>query len=393
MNQSNHWLLPEGIEEILPPKAQLLEQLRRELLDLYYSWGYELVIPPLIEYIESLLTGRGSDLDLQTFKLTDQLTGRTLGIGADITTQVARIDAHHICRDVTTRLCYQGSVLTARGNGLANSRAPLQIGAELYGHSGVESDLEIILLMLKTLDLAGIKDIYLDLGHVGIFNALARQANLSKFQELDLFDALQRKANPEIAQLLRQFELDSVVKDMLASLAELSGDDTLARARERLKNADQPVTEALNELDDLTAKLKRSKTEISVHYDLAELRGYHYHTGMVYAAFTPDVGREVARGGRYNDIGLLFGRARPACGFSTDLDQLLDIGRQDESVNVPIICAPVSDDQGLAQRVDSLRAEGRRVLYALPGQQGDAKSLGCDMILRKQGTDWVVEPV
>ncbi len=392
MNQSNHWLLPDGIEEILPPKAQQLEKLRRDLLDLYYSWGYDLVIPPLIEYIESLLTGSGSDLDLQTFKLTDQLTGRTLGIRADITTQVARIDAHHICRDVPTRLCYQGIVLTARGNGLATSRAPPQIGAELYGHSGVESDLEIILLMLKTLDVAGIKDIYLDLGHVGIFNSLARQASLSKYQELDLFDALQRKASPEIAQLLRQFELNSVVKDMLASLAELSGDDTLDRARERLKNADQPVTEALNELDELTASLKRSRVDTSVHYDLAELRGYHYHTGMVYSAFIPGVGREIARGGRYDDVGHLFGRNRPACGFSTDLDQLLDIGKRDNSINQITILAPLSDDQGLAQRVESLRAEGQRVLYVLPGQQGDAKSLGCDLVLRKQGTDWVVEP-
>ena len=392
MSQPNHWLLPEGIEEILPPKAQVLEKLRRELLDLYDSWGYELVIPPLIEYIESLLTGRGSDLDLQTFKLIDQLTGRTLGIRADITPQVARMDAHQICLDEPTRLCYSGWALTARGNELAASRAPLQIGAELYGHAGVESDLEIILLMLKTLDLADISDIYLDLGHVGIFNSLARQANLSERQELDLFEALQRKAIPEIERLLSEFELNAVVKNMLFSLADLSGDDTLTKAREQLMGAGQPVDNALHELDELTEKLKRSKPGISVHYDLAELRGYHYHTGMVYAAFTPGVGKEVARGGRYDDIGRLFGRARPACGFSADLVQLLDIGQREIVPPEITILAPVSDDLALAQRVEELRAAGRRVLHTLPGQQGDAKSLGCNMILRKQGSDWVVEP-
>lgn len=392
MRQNEHWLLPEGIEEILPPGARVLENLRRELLDLYSSWGYELVIPPLIEYIESLLTGSGSDLDLQTFKLTDQLTGRTLGIRADITPQVARMDAHQICVDGPTRLCYLGRVLTARGNGLAASRAPLQIGAELYGHSGIESDLEIISLMLKTLDLAGIGDIYLDLGHVGIFNGLARQANLSERQELDLFDALQRKAIPEIEQLLSEFEMSAKVKEMLASLAELSGDDALTRARVQLAEAGQPVRSALNELDELTSILMRSKPDISVHYDLAELRGYHYHTGMVYATFIPGVGREVARGGRYDDIGRLFGRARPACGFSADLDLLLQLSKQKTVPPNSAIFAPVSNDQALAHLVESLRAEGRRVIYALPGQQGDARSLGCNMILCKQGSDWVVEP-
>ena len=391
---NQHWLLPEGINEVLPPNARALETLRRELLDLYHSWGYELVIPPFIEYLESLLTGTGGDLDLQTFKLTDQLTGRTMGIRADITPQVARIDAHQLRREAPTRLCYLGTVLTTRGDGFAGSRSPLQIGAELYGHSGVESELEIICLMLETLKRSGISELYLDLGHVGIFRGLTRQAGLSKTQELALFEALQRKATPEMRDLVKQFELEQDIGEMFVALSELSGDDCIAEAKERLAAASAEVKHSLDELALLAENLGRRKPDVPVHFDLGELRGYHYHTGAVFAAFVPGLGQEVARGGRYDEIGKVFGRARPASGFSADLTQLFRLGQQErESGTEQSIFTTGADDQMLIQRIEALRAEGRRVIVALPGQQGDAAAMGCDQVLVKQGEDWVVQDI
>ena len=389
---NQHWLLPEGINEVLPPNARALENLRRELLDLYDSWGYELVFPPFIEYLESLLTGTGGDLDLQTFKLTDQITGRTLGIRPDITPQVARIDAHQLRRESPTRLCYLGTVLTTRGDGFAGSRSPLQIGAELYGHSGVESDLEVVCLMLETLKRTGIQEIYLDLGHVGIFRGLTRQAGLKKPQELALFEALQRKAIPEIRQLVDGFDLSTEMGDMLTVLAELSGDDCLVRARQRLANASGEVMQSLVALEQLPARLAARRPDLPIHFDLGELRGYHYHTGVVFAAFVPGLGQEVARGGRYDEIGKVFGRARPASGFSADLNLLFRSGHGDSAVTpVEAIFAPAVDEQSLIARVEQLRAEGRRVIFALPGQSGDATAMGCRQVLVKQGEDWVIE--
>ena len=224
------WLLPAGIEEILPPQAQVMEGLRRDLLDLYRTWGYELVIPPFIDFLESLLTGTGHDLDLQTFKLTDQQSGRMLGVRADMTPQVARIDAHHLRRDLPTRLCYLGTVLHTRSDGFAGTRSPFQIGAEIYGHAGAESDVEIIRLVMLTLALAGIENAYLDVGHVGIYRGLARQAGLDLTGEMALFDALQRKALPEIEDLISRQGVHGEPANMLLSLAELNGEDALARA-------------------------------------------------------------------------------------------------------------------------------------------------------------------
>ena len=215
MNMTDRWLLPEGIEEVLPEQAKRLEQLRRQLLDTYESWGYDLVMPPFIEYLESLLTGTGNDLDLQTFKLTDQLTGRMMGIRADMTPQVARIDAHQLKRDTPTRLCYIGTVLHTRNDGFAGSRSPLQVGAELYGHAGIESDVEVISLMLQTLAISGLENPFIDLGHVGIYRELVKLAGLDKEQEATLFDSLQRKANTEIASYLKEWKLDSFYEENL----------------------------------------------------------------------------------------------------------------------------------------------------------------------------------
>jgi len=386
-----HWLLPEGIDELLPPKALQLERIRRDLLDLFDSWGYDLVQPPIIEYLESLLTGTGGDLDLRTFKLTDQITGRTLGIRADITPQAARIDAHQLRREEPTRLCYVGTVLNTRNDDFAGSRSPVQIGAELYGHSGEESDHEILCLMLKALERAGIDNVYLDLGHVGIFRALAQESGLNKQQELALFDALQRKAVPEIDALLEGCVLGGDARRRLASLASLSGDDALQRARKSLAGAGAAVQSALAQLERLAALLVEQRPDVPVHFDLAELRGYHYHTGVVFAAFVPGLGQEIARGGRYDDIGQLFGRARPACGFSADLKMLMRLGSAENLNETTGIFAPAENDPALRQRVEELRAEGRRVVIALPGQSGDAGAMCCGEALVKQGDNWVVK--
>ncbi|MGD9390366.1 MAG: ATP phosphoribosyltransferase regulatory subunit, partial [Thioalkalispiraceae bacterium] len=275
MSKSDRWLLPEGIEEVLPEKARRLEALRRSLLDTYSSWGYELVMPPFIEYLESLLTGTGHDLELQTFKLTDQLTGRMMGVRADMTPQVARIDAHQLKRETPTRLCYMGTVLHTRSDGFAGSRSPLQLGAELYGHTGVESDVEILSLMLETLKLANIERPYLDLGHVGIFRGLAQQAGLSEEQENELFDALQRKATVELNQLVSSWQLDAKVSDMLIALATLNGgEEVLDKAATVLAGATDAVKDALHNLKSIAAQII-SRFDVPVNFDLAELRGYN----------------------------------------------------------------------------------------------------------------------
>ncbi len=387
----HHWLLPTGIDELPPPHADHLERLRRTLLDLYRSWGYALILPPFIEYMESLLVNGGDDLALRTFKVTDLHSGRTLGIRADITPQAARIDAHKIQRDTPTRLCYCGTVLHTRAEEPSVSRAPLQLGAELYGHDGRESELEILALMIQTLQLCGINEFYLDLGHVGIFRSLARQLQLSEEVELTLFEALQRKAVPEIEAQLAALDLSHEAGAMLAALAELSGDDALEQATTRLAAAAPEVQQALTELRTLAHQLKRRFPEIDPHFDLAELRGYHYHTGVVFAGFVPRLGREVVRGGRYNEFGRTFGRARPAVGFSGDLLTLFRIGERSDEGGKPAIFAPWQEDPALQQRIAQLRATGRRVVQQLPGAEGDATAHGCGEHLVAHGTTW--EPV
>ncbi|MCO5762273.1 MAG: ATP phosphoribosyltransferase regulatory subunit [Chromatiaceae bacterium] len=390
------WLLPAGIEEALPSQARIIEGLRRDLLDLYQSWGYELVMPPFIDYLESLLTGTGHDLDLQTFKLTDQESGRLLGIRADMTPQVARMDAHQLRRAGPTRLCYLGTVLHTRSDGFAGTRSPLQVGAEIYGHSGVASELEILRLVLLTLERAGIGNAYLDLGHVGIYRGLARQAGLSPDREQTLFEALQRKAIPEVAERIGAWGLRGPVADMLLALAELNGDDALERSAKVLAPADADVHEALDHLARLRDGLNNWLPAVPVHFDLAELRGYHYKTGVVFAAFVPGWGQEIARGGRYDDIGKVFGRARPAVGFSSDLKGLLRQGQgrglADRYRPPAGVFAPWSPDPALVAEVERLRAAGLRVVGELPGQPGDARAAGCAEYLVFEGGRWQRRP-
>ncbi len=392
--ENESWLLPEGIDELLPIDAARLERMRRDLLDLHSAWGYELVVPPFIDYLESLLTGTGRDLDLKTFKLTDQVSGRQLGIRADMTPQVARIDAHRLRRDMPTRLCYLGTVLHTTIDGFGGTRSPMQMGAELYGHNGIESDVEIVLLMLATLECAGVSDIHLDLGHVGIFRGLARQADLDRPQETALFEALQRKATPEVRSLVEAACVDSRLAEMFCRLAELNGDaDIINEARSVLAHAADDVLAALDSLARVADELKARRPDIPVHYDLAELRAYHYQTGIVFAAFVPGQGTELARGGRYDDIGRAFGRARPATGYSADLRPLLKIAAEEAPAGSEAVLAPWSDDPGLLSLVKELRASGTRVLWSLPGQKGGAAAMGCHSQIRHQDGSWVVQAI
>lgn len=389
----DRWLLPEGVDEVLPPQAERLEALRRTILDLFHGWGYDLVIPPLIEYLESLLTGAGHDLDLQTFKLTDQLTGRLMGVRADMTPQVARIDAHRLRRDAPTRLCYLGPVLHTLPNAFAGSRNPFQIGAELYGHRGLESDVEVMCLMLDTLTAAGFDSVLLDLGHMAIFRGLSRQAALDRDQESTLFDALQRKACPEINRYLNDWSIAPRAAGLMRALPALNGGESiLAQAQEIFAGASQSVIEALADLREIARLLAARAPAVELHFDLAELRGYHYHTGVMFAAYVPGQGQALAKGGRYDDIGRVFGRARPATGFSTDLKLLVGSGAAAGAAQDTVF-APWYEDVRLAAAVAELRRGGRRVVYALPGQAGGAPELGCNKMLSCIDGQWQMTDV
>ncbi len=389
----DRWLLPDGIEEVLPPEAARIEVARRQMLDMFQRWGYEFVVTPHIEYLESLLTGAGQDLDLRTFKVTDPQSGRLMGFRADITPQVARIDAHTLRREGPSRLCYVGSVLHAQPRALSTSRSPIQLGAELYGDASPASDVEIIGLMLETLELAAVPDVHMDLGHVGIYRGLARAAGLSGTAEQQLFDALQRKAVDEVESLTAS--LPEGLASMLRALAELCGGrEVLDLAQACLVEAPDEVHAALDELIAIADELGMRYPELPLYFDLSELRGYHYHTGVVFAAFVPGVGQSIAQGGRYDDIGADFGRARPATGFSTDLKTLVGLGQLEQAKPPVGIWAPDSHDVYLWQVVQRLRRQGERVVQALPGQQiADAKGCDCDRQLLLCDGQWQVAPL
>lgn len=324
MSTNNFWMLPEGVEESLPPVSWRIEALRRGLLDRYREHGYELILPPLLEHLDTLLTGAGTDLESQTFKLTDPAGGRLLGLRADMTPQAARIAARHFAGVPVVRLCYLGTVLRTRPDSLGGSRAPRQVGCEIFGEAGLSADLEILRLMLDTLRLAGIDTGHLDLGHVGIYRALAAKLGLDPAAETAVFDILQRKSQPDLRDFAAARKLAPSSLAGLSALMDLNGDVTvLQRARQTLDLKDPAVAEALQAVEQAAAELKRVAPEVPLHIDLAELRGYRYQTGMVFAAFTPGHGRELARGGRYDGVGREFGAPRAATGFSADLNEIL----------------------------------------------------------------------
>jgi len=318
------WLLPENVEDVLPPRAWRLEAMRRALLDLFRERGYQLVIPPLIEYVESLLTGVGADLDLKTFKLVDQLSGRLMAVRADITPQVARIDAHLLGANAINRLCYAGSVLHTQSDGFHRSREPIQIGAEVYGEAGIAADLEILSLMLQGLAACGVEGVQLDVGHVGVYRALAQEAGFGGATEHELFCALQAKDASAVDVLTAG--LPMALRDAFAALPQLyGGREVLAEARARL-----PHLPAVAAALDTLASLDQGLGDVELAYDLAELRGYGYHSGVVFAAYTRGRSHAIAQGGRYDEVGRVFGRARPATGFSMDLRELVVAGSGSE---------------------------------------------------------------
>lgn len=379
--QHSPWLLPDAVEELLPPAAAALEGLRQSSLERCARWGYELVMPPVIEYLEALLSGVAHDLDLQTFKLTDQLSGRMMGVRADITPQAARIDAHQLRREGPVRLCYSGTVLRTRAEGGEGSRNPLQMGAELYGHAGIESDVEVISLMAEVLTAAGVDSLHVDLGHVGIFRGLCSAAGLDSGDEAQLWDALQRKATADIEALLVALDVAPEDRRRLAALAGLSGGiETLEIAREALEGSGEAVGSALDALAQTARALQATHPDLILHFDLGELRGYRYHTGVVFAAYTPGVSGELARGGRYDDIGAIFGRGRPATGFSADLKALLraTVPATDDPADGVAIGAPWSSDAALRARVNALRAAGETVIWMLPGHDGAGAGVECN---------------
>ena len=377
-----NWLLPEYIEDVLPAEAAQIEHLRRSLLDLFEVHGYQFVIPPMMEYLESLITGVGHDLDLATFKVVDQLTGRLMGVRADITPQAARIDAHMLNNQGVTRLCYAGSVLRTNPDGLAQTRQPMQLGAELFGHAGVEGDIEIQRLMIKTLQASGVKALQIDFNHVGIFDALMK--NTDPVFEKQLYQALQSKDQTEVKALTKDF--DAVTRDALCALTELNGDVAiLAEAAKRLPKS-PAITKALAELLQVSDQLK--DLDVGVSFDLAELRGYHYHSGMVFAAYAQGCPGPLALGGRYDEVGQAFGRARPATGFSLDLRGL--VKALPPSNVKQCILAPYGNDDSLIKKIDELRKSGEKVVQELPGHEAYVDELNFNRKLKNLDGVWQV---
>ena len=377
------WVLPDHIQDALPSDAHQLETLRRWLLDAFRVRGYQLVMPPLLEYLDSLTTGAGRDLALRTFTLVDQLSGRTMGVRADMTPQVTRIDAHLLNRQGVSRLCYCGSVLHTLPSTLTATREPLQLGAELYGHAGIEADVEILRLLAEVLRLAEVPASRIDIGHVGIFHALAARAGLVPGREEELFGLLQAKDVPELRRVLA--DVAEPARSALLALPELyGGPEVLDEAAARLPQ-DAEITALLDELRQLAAAL----ADLPVSFDLADLRGYHYHSGVVFAAYGADSPAALALGGRYDRVGKAFGRARPAVGFSLDLREL--VWRLPTSTAMAgAVLAPLDGDAALAEEVAVLRARGEIVVTALPGHDGTWNEAGCDRQLVKRGDRWAV---
>lgn len=392
MTMSDRWQLPEGIEELLPEQAAQVEALRRHVLDLFAGWGYQLVIPPLLEYTESLLIGLGRDIDLQSFKVIDQLSGRMLAIRADITPQTARIDAHSLNSNGVQRLCYAGSVLHTMPKSLKASRAPIQVGAELYGAARVDADIEVICLMLETLTRLGVEDITLDLGHVGIYRELLKSATLSAAEQEELFALLQRKNDSDLRSWLSAHPGNEKFNASILLLAQLNGSsEVLEQARDGMVDGGPVVLAAVEQLRQVTECVQARYPRVDLYFDLSELRGYHYHTGLVFAAYSPGSGRAIANGGRYDEIGAVFGRARPATGFNTDLKSLLVLANcaaLGSAATASPIVAPNLADPDLWARVCELRASGEVVVTDFEGS-GDSQS--ATRVLRRDADgEWQV---
>lgn len=379
---SPRWALPDHFEDALPEEAIRIETLRHRILDEFRRHGFQLVIPPLIEYVESLLSGSGKEMGEHTFRMADPYSGRVLGLRADITPQVTRIDAHLLNRKGVTRLCYGASVVRTKPRSLLASRQPLQVGAEIFGHAGIEADIEVIRLLARSLEVAGVGASRIDIGHVGLFHAIARLAGITGEAERDLFSVLQNKAVPELGEIAAG--VDEPARSALLALPMLyGGKEVLARARAVLP-ADPAILAALDELDAIAAALP----DLPLSFDLADLRGYDYHSGLVFAAFCGTSPAAVAYGGRYDEVGRAFGRARPATGFSiNDLRDLLSPDH--EGPGMKAILAPLGEDPDLLGVIAVLRSAGEVVIQELPGHAGTWEEAGCDRKLILQDGRWV----
>ncbi|MGQ9724994.1 MAG: ATP phosphoribosyltransferase regulatory subunit [Tepidimonas sp.] len=385
------WLLPDHIADVLPSEARHIEELRRCLLEAARRYGYELVIPPLLEHLESLLTGTGEALDLQTFKLVDQLSGRMLGLRADTTPQVARIDAHLLNRRGVTRLCYCGPVLHTRAAAAHGSREPLQFGAEIYGHVGLEADLEVLELALDALRAAGLQRLSVDLGDVRIVDAVLDGCPVPPASVARIHAALAAKDAAALAGLAAG--LPAPVRQGLLALPELYGDaSVLEAARQRLPGG-QRLQAALAGLAWLADRLRERDPDVAVTFDLADLRGYAYYTGVRFSLFGAGAAerQEIARGGRYDEVGAVFGRRRPAAGFSLDVKQLARLAPA--PALRPAIRAPWRHDSALRAAIDRLRAQGETVVCVLPGHEHEIDEFACDRTLVERDGAWVVAPL
>jgi ATP phosphoribosyltransferase regulatory subunit len=394
----NRWLLPQGIEDVLPERAEAIEGLRRRVLDLYHRWGYAQIMPPEVEFLDSLLTGVGGDLDLRTLKVVDQASGRLMGFRADMTPQVARVDAHRLADDGPRRLCYAGTVLRAHPDNYGRSRAPLQVGAEVFGVASPAADAEIIGLMAATLSEVGIRDYTLDLGHVGLYRALIEGLGLDRDRDEALREAVRRKDPGAIAELLDGLDPDRALRDALVTLPTLHGGlDVLEQARSAC-GVNEAARAALAELDELVERLERRDLGERLSLDLGEVRGYDYHTGPVVAAFVEGQGDAVLYGGRYDGIGAAFGRSRPATGMSGDLKLLADLLPPPEPQAEGVL-APAEGTGELQRAIQSLRAQGVRVVQCLEDDSGQdlaaqARYLGCAQVLvYDEQSGWRAQPV
>jgi len=387
MKKMRNWLLPEYIEDVLPAEAARIETLRRRLLDLFKVHGYQYVIPPMLEYMESLITGVGHDLDLATFKVVDQLTGRLMGVRADMTPQAARIDAHLLNQQGITRLCYAGSVLRTKPDGLAQTREPLQLGAELYGHAGIASDIEIQRLLIKALHAIGIEQVHLDFSHVNVFGSLIESSQINAQLEQELYAALQSKDQSSVAALTNG--LDKATREALLHLTELNGDKAMLTKAAKVLPASAAIKAALDNLAQVADGL--ADLGVSVSFDLSELRGYHYHSGIVFAAYAQGYKGPLALGGRYDEVGQAFGRARPATGFSLDLRGV--VTALPTAQMEMAIFAPAITDSTLTAKIDALRAEGHVVVQELPGIESNLAELNCNKKLEHYNSGWHVVDV
>lgn len=383
---SRAWLLPEQIADVLPSQARRVEELRRTLIDRARSYGYELVMPPLLEHLESLLSGTGQELDLKTFKLVDQLSGRTIGLRADTTPQVARIDAHLLNRDGVARLAYCGPVLHARADSALASRELLQFGAEVYGHAGLEADLEAIDLALDALGSAGIGAVLLDLGDARVLRALLAGSPLDAEHLTDLAQALARKDAAALASL--STALGAASREGLAALLRLHGGaEVLAAARELLPQR-PPIERALDDLAWLAEHVQRAHPDVRIGFDLADLSGYAYYSGPRFALYATGSHAALARGGRYDEVGAVFGRNRPAVGFSLDVKELAAVAPS-RSAHAAVR-APWGESPALRAAVRALREQGHAVVCTLPGHEHEAQEYDCDRELVEVDGRWVL---